>query len=120
MIYFFDSYAIMELIKKNPDYERFKRFNLVTSVLNVGEIYAIFLREDGKKKADGWFRNWNFELLEITSDVIVKAVYFRYLNKGKNLSLTDVVGYILSLKHKLKFLTGDNQFKDMPNVEFVK
>lgn len=120
MIYFFDTYAIIELIGGSSSYERFEEFRIVTSVLNIGEVYTIFLRNEGKERADKWFENCNFDLLEITPDDIIKAAYFRYINRKKNTSITDAVGYILSLKHNLKFLTGDRQFHNLPSVEFVK
>ena len=120
MTYFFDTYAIIELIGGSSSYKKFEEFRIVTSVLNIGEIYAIFLRNDGKGRADKWFEDCSFDLLEFTPDDIVKATYFRYINRQKNISITDSVGYVLSLKHKLEFLTGDRQFQNMPNVEFVK
>ena len=119
-MYFFDSYAIIELMKNNPNYDSFKDLKIITSVMNVGEVYNIILREKDKAMADEWFKNVNFELLEISSEFMVDAVYFRHINKNKNVSSTDAVGYTLSLKHKLKFLTGDKQFEKMPNVEFVR
>ena len=120
MTYFFDTYAIIELIEGSLSYNKFQDFRIVTSVLNVGEVYTIFLRNDGKNKADEWFENCNFDLLEITPNVIVKAAYFRHVNRKKDISITDAVGYSLSLQRKLKFLTGNMQFEKMPNVEFVK
>lgn len=107
-------------MKKNPNYERFGDFKIVTSVMNIGELYNIILREKGKAEADNWFGNFNFELVEISPEVMIKSVYFRYLNKNKNISSTDSVGYTLALKHNLKFLTVDKQFEKMSNVEFVK
>src|SRR3989344_9214321 len=111
MTFVHDTYAIIELMEGNPSYEQYQDFKIITSVLNIGEVYAILFRNDGKKKADEWFENFDFELLEILPKDIVKATYFRYINKKKNMSITDTVGYILSIKHKLKFLTGDRQFK---------
>lgn len=119
-MYFFDTYAIIEIMESNPNYEDFKNFKITTSVMNVGELYSIILREKSKLKADEWFYNFNCEILEISPEVMIKSVYFRHLNKNKNLSSTDAVGYTLSSKHNLKFLTGDKQFENMPNVEFVK
>lgn len=120
MEYFFDSYAIIEMHKGSIAYERFKDFIIITSVLNVGEIYQTFLRKHGKDTADKWFKDINFELLEITPKIIVEAIYFRFTHKKKDLSLVDAVGYILSIKYNLKFLTGDRQFENLQNVEFVK
>ncbi len=120
MAYFFDSYAIIELAESSPAYEQYKEFEVITSVLNIGEIYHLILRKKGKESADNWFKNTNFKLLEITPDIIIEAVYFRHSNKKSDFSLPDAVGYKLSLKHKLKFLTGDSQFKNIADVEFVK
>lgn len=120
MDYFFDSYAIIALAESDIAYDKYQGIEIVTIVLNVGEIYQIVLRKQGKEPADTWFKKINFKLLEITPEIIVEAVYFRHLHKKDDISLPDAVGYILSLKHNLKFLTGDKQFEKMPNVEFVK
>lgn len=120
MTYFFDTYAIIELIKLNPNYNRFDGLKIVTSVMNLGELYNIFLKDKGRKHADEFFEACNFEFLEISPKIMVEAVRFRYENRKGNVSLTDSVGYVLALEHKLKFLTGDRQFENMPNVEFVK
>ena len=40
--------------------------------------------------------------------------------KNKQRSIPDVMGYIIAKKYNAKFLTGDKEFKDVPNVEFVK
>ena len=120
MEYFSDSYAIIALAEGSQSYNKFQGMQIVTSILNIGEIYQIILRKHGKETADNWFKEINFELLEITPEIIINAIYFRHINKKKNLSLTDAVGYTLSLKHNLKFLTGDKQFKELPNIEYVK
>ena len=119
-MYFFDTYAIVEISESNPSYENFNNFKITTSIMNIGELYNIILREKGKLKADEWFANFNCELLEISPDVMIKSVYFRHINKNKNISSTDAVGYILAQENNLKFLTGDRQFEDVHNVEFVK
>ena len=120
MAFFFDSYAIIELSESSPSYDEYQGFEIITSVLNIGEIYQIILRKKGKESADNWFKNSNFRLLEITPEIIIEAVYFRHSNKKNDFSLPDAVGYKLSLKHNIKFLTGDRQFENLPNVEFIK
>jgi hypothetical protein len=47
-------------------------------------------------------------------------MHFKLQNRGKKFSYTDSIGYLISLRNRIKFLTGDKQFRDMPNVEFVK
>ena len=119
-MYFFDTYAIIEIYKGSKNYERFKSFNITTGVLNIGELYQLYLKREGKELADTWFDQMNFEILELSPEIIKEAVHFRFINKGKNISLVDAVGYVLSLKHKLRFLTGDQQFEKVSHVEFVK
>ena len=120
MSYFFDTYAIIELMKNNPNYEKFKEFEIITGIMNIGELYNIILRTKGKESADSWFKSCDFELLELTPEIMVKSIYLRFANKSKNISAADAIGYVTSLKHNLKFLTGDKQFEKMMNVEFVK
>ena len=40
--------------------------------------------------------------------------------KRLNISCADALGYRLSLKLKIKFLTGDTVFKELENVEYVR
>jgi len=37
-----------------------------------------------------------------------------------NINYVDAIGYSISFDSGIKFLTGDNEFKNLPNVEFVK
>lgn len=103
----------------NTSYEKYKNFPVKISILNVAEVYSIILRNKNKSEADKWLENYNFELLEISPKTIARAVHFRFMRKN-NISLTDAVGYTISLENNLKFLTGDKQFENMPNVEFIK
>ena len=119
-MYFFDTYAIIEIIRGNTNYEKYKREAIVTSSLNIGELYYINLKKHGKKTADYYYKNIKPDYLEITPICVVKAFYFRFINKKKGFSLIDCIGYILALDHGLIFLTGDIAFKGISNVEFVK
>ena len=119
-MYFFDSYAFIELLRGNPGYVRFKNTELATTKLNLMEVYYKILQEFGKKEADDFYDNMIKFTLEIHDNIIKEAVQFRLRNKSKNLSYVDCIGYVLAKSSGLKFLTGDRQFKDMENVEFVK
>jgi len=45
---------------------------------------------------------------------------FRKKNKKRNLSYTDCIGYVYATENDLIFLTGDKEFENLENVEFVK
>lgn len=38
----------------------------------------------------------------------------------KKLSYADCLGYIIALREKIEFFTGEDDFKGLHNVEFVK
>lgn len=120
MMYFFDTYAFFEIIQNNPDYARFKDEVLITTVLNLAELYYGLLQKIGKGKTDAWFERFKPDLLEFDLDIAKKAMAFRYANIKKKFSMVDCISYIVALKHGLKFLTGDPAFEGLPNVEFVK
>ena len=120
MNYFFDTYAIIEIIKENKHYEKFLDEELLTSILNVGELYYALLRDFGKKTAKQWQEKLKQTVLSPNLDDIVKAMEFRFKNRGKNLSFIDCVSYVMAKENKMKFLTGDKEFEGMDNVEFVK
>jgi hypothetical protein len=116
-MYFFDSYAIFEIINGNPAYHRFQDQIIITSVLNLGELYYGLLKQ-GSNKADVWFEQP--DLIEIDPETMKQAMLFRHAHKKKKLSMVDCVGYMLAQKLRFKFLTGDEQFREFSNVEFVK
>ena len=119
-MYFFDTYAIFEIINGNERYAKFKEYPLRVSVLNIAELYAGLLRDKGIEIAEKWYNKLIFDIIDITPNLIVEAVKFRYYHRKKDISLIDAVGYVLAKQYNLKFLTGDKEFKNMPNVEFVK
>ena len=43
-MYFFDTYAIIEIINGKPAYERFQQEQIITNVLNFGELYYFFFK----------------------------------------------------------------------------
>lgn len=119
-MYFYDTYAIIEILEENGNYLDFKEEVITTSVLNLFEVYYYLLRIYNERTADFWINNFNFNFLEIEPKIIVKSSKFKFDYKKENLSLVDCVGYILALKNNLKFLTGDEKFENKEKVEFVK
>jgi predicted nucleic acid-binding protein len=116
---FFDSYAIIEIIKGNENYDRYKEEIILTNTLNLAEIFYSLLREMDKVVAQRIIKQLNFEFIEISDDIALDSALLGFENKSKNLSYADCIGYVTALKNNFKFITGDKEFKDMDNVEFV-
>ncbi|MEK6952410.1 MAG: PIN domain-containing protein [Nanoarchaeota archaeon] len=118
--YFFDSYAIIELIKGNSNYARYVSEEVVITIFNLAEIYWAALNELNEKEAEEIYNQYKLNVIDIDDDILKEAIKFRKINKKKDLSYTDCIGYIYALRKNLKFLTGDKEFEEMDNVEFVK
>lgn len=117
--YFFDSYALIEIIEGNIKYNDYKNCSFIFTGLNLAEVYYSFLLRN-ESKAIMILKSYKDNIVEFSVDIIEKAMKFRLKNKKMNLSYADCIGYIYSCENNLKFLTGDEKFKNMKNVEFVK
>lgn len=119
--YFFDIYAFFEIICGNPDYEKYKKdISIITTRLNLMELHYGLLRLYDKKIAEYYFDKFSKYTKYIDNEIIKKANEFKLLHKKKGFSYVDCIGYILAKKLNAKFLTGDREFENLENVEFVK
>jgi len=118
---FFDTYALFEIIKGSKNYENYARgISIITTKLNLLELHYALLRVKGKEEADFYFEEFNQFCVRYNDEVLKEASEFRLNNYKRDLSYIDCVGYIVARKLGVKFLTGDQQFKEFDNVEFVK
>lgn len=120
MPYFFDSYAIIEMFQQAPNFGCYTNEKITITLLNLIEIAYYFHTNFGEDKARKVCDTLRESVIAISNEDIIQAVKFRHQNRKKSLSYADSVGYIYALSHGLVFLTGDDAFKSMPNVEFVK
>ncbi len=117
-IFFFDTYAFIEVIRGNPDYKRFESIPIITTIFNLAELNYIIKKEMSKEKADYYTQEYWVFVVEVALEDIKSAMDFKIKNKG--FSIPDAVGYIVAKKYGAKFLTGDPGFKGLQSVEFVK
>ena len=119
--FFYDTYALFEIFKGNKNYlDYISEIGIVTTKLNLMELYYGLLTEFGIDVAEFYYSKYREFCADASDTVIKTAMQFRAQHKKRNLSYIDCVGYIFADEMKIKFLTGDKEFKDMPNVEFVK
>ena len=120
-IFFLDTYALYELALGNESYkEYFAGFEFITTIMNLYELHYTLLRERLTSLAEDFFERFLPICVEIEPNTIKEAALFRLQNKKLDLSYVDALGYITAKKHGALFLTGDEGFKKLPNVEFVK
>ncbi len=118
--YFLDTYAIIEIIKGNKNYEKYLNFLFYTSIFNLYELYYILLRDRGEVFARNYFNNFKEFVIPINESSIFFASKFRIDFSKKKFSYIDALGYAMAFSNDVKFLTGDKEFENLENVEFVK
>ncbi|MEK6859321.1 MAG: PIN domain-containing protein [Nanoarchaeota archaeon] len=119
--YFFDSYAIIELMKGNPNYAKYVFEEVTITVFNLTEIYFSALNTQTEDVAEEIYNKYKESVVKLTDKIIQEAMKFRKkVYKDKKISYADAIGYTHALKNNMIFLTGDKEFKDLDNVEFVK
>jgi len=118
--FFFDSYAIVEIVAGNQSYSKFINEPVTITIFNLAEIYWSAILNLEEKKAEEIYETYSACIKTISDEVLKEAIKFRKKHKNKDLSYTDCIGYIYALKNNMKFLTGDREFEAMGNVEFIK
>ncbi len=120
IVYFFDSYAIIEILKENKNFEKYVNETATITIFNLAEIYWAALRDFDEEKANEIYEQYKEAVEEIDDETLKEAVKFRKEHKKQDLSYTDCIGYIYAKRNGMTFLTGDKEFEQMKNVEFVK
>ena len=118
--YFLDTYALMEIIKENKDYGKFRDTINFTGLMNLLELHYIISKNFDFEKADNIINSLKRILVSMTTEDIKEASRFRVKNIKQKFSYIDCLGYCAAKNRKLKFLTGDKEFKYIDDVEFVK
>ncbi len=119
-MYFFDTYAIIELLEGNPAYKPYLKKPFVLTKLNLIELHYHFLKKVDALEAHRVMMRHSPVVVDFDEEVINQANILRLQHKRRDLSTTDCVGYAYAKLHAIPFVTGDMQFKDFENVEFVK
>ena len=120
MNFFFDTYALIEIVKGNESYKKYAELVFTNNTLNLSEFYFFLLSKLGEGKANETLKKFNFSFLEVSEEIAKSAAKFRKDNYKRELSYIDCIGFLLSQDVGFKFLTGDEFFEKMENVEFVR
>ena len=118
--FFFDSYAFFEILKGNLNYKKYLDYNIITTKLNLYELYLGTLRESGEENAEIVFDKYFKFVIDFDEGVIKEAAKLKNKLNKRDVSMTDCIGYCLARQLNVPFLTGDNEFRDLEGVEFVK
>lgn len=119
--FFFDTYALYEIYEGKESYKDYMfDISIITTPLNLMELHYVILIKKGKEIADKVYDRLVKFAVVVTDEIIKEANSFRALHKKNKLSYVDCIGYVLAKSRNVKFLTGDKEFENLDNVEFVK
>lgn len=116
---FFDTYAIIETLKGNLNYAKFEDNEIIINNFVFAEL-CYNLYKDKNELAKKYLDMYAKHIYSVKPEWIEEAMQFRLKWGDRNVSITDCVGYIMAKKLAIPFLTGDKEFKEMENVEFVR
>lgn len=116
---FFDIYELIEIAKGYENYREYlESAEVITRRLNLIELYYAILRDFNATRAREHYSFYKTFTIDIPDDTIFEAMEFR--RGHSDLSYVDCIGYKIAEKEGVKFLTGDKDFQDLKNVEFVR
>lgn len=117
---FFDTYAMIEIIKGNENYRKYRGFGIILTKLNLFELYYSTMRDYGEGRARKELLKNSVFVVDFDNSIIENAAKLRFMFRKQNMSMTDCIGYIKARELGIRFLTGDRQFEFLPDVEFIK
>ncbi len=119
--YFYDSYAVLAYLTDHPKYSAYFEENTgVLTKLNLMEVTYRILIEHGLHAARRVLTAFSRYQIDFSQPDILGAMKLRssLKSRGLDISYADALGYYIAQKQHIRFLTGDQAFKDLPNVEF--
>jgi len=121
--FFCDSYAILAFTGGHPGYRKYFEGNDgALTKLNLIEIFYRSLEKHGHKAASDIVGTFSKYLVDFGLEEIAGAMKLRLELKreGRDLSYADALGYFLSRRMGIKFLTGDRAFQGLKGVEYLQ
>lgn len=119
--FYFDTYALVEITLGAEKYLKFREgVGILTNKLNLMELAYFMLRIKHEDKIDAVLRVYLRYNVEPSFNAMIEAVKMKFLHRKQKLSYIDCLGYMIARENNIKFLTGDEKFRNMDNVEFVK
>ena len=121
--FFYDSYAVLAYTSGHEGYRGyFEEHDGVLTKLNLLEVYHRSLEQHGPRAASEILNTFSKYLVDFGLGDISGAmkVRLRLKRERRDLSYSDALGYFLSQKLGIKFLTGDSAFRSLGGIEYLE
>jgi predicted nucleic acid-binding protein len=118
--FFYDTYSVLAYLSDSSGYAiYFEKNTGILTRLNLMEICHAILKRHGPKAAHQVLEACSAYEVEFSLSDVRSAMRLRHGLRNLELSYADALGYYISKKEGLKFLTGDRAFKELPGVEYL-
>src|SRR3990167_11331403 len=86
---FFDTYAFFEILRGNEEYKKYEKFKIVTTKLNLLELYFGLLKNVKEEKAEYYLKKYYSFVIEFNEEIIKDAAKLKNKLNKRNISMTD-------------------------------
>lgn len=118
--FFYDSYSVLAYLSDRPGYAvYFEKNTGILTRLNLMEICYAILRNHGPKAAHEVVEVYSKCEIDFSLSDVEAAMKLRHELRNLELSYADALGYYISKREGVDFLTGDKAFKGLPGVRFL-
>jgi uncharacterized protein len=118
MTRFFDTYAILGILKAEPAYASYREAGGYTHSMNLLES-IVHLARSGDPAPLRTVKTLRLSTVSAQDEDLLVAAALK-LGPKRGLSYVDALGYAIARRLNVAFLTGDSFFRDVPGVEFVR
>ncbi len=106
-------------MNKSPNYKNYIDGDMIINEFIFAE-FCYQLLKDNVKNPEEYLDELKLSIINPEPSVIWRAMKFRYKNKNRKMSMVDCISYVMAIELGVRFLTGDKEFQDLDNVEFIK
>jgi len=117
--FIYDTYAIIEIISGNIKYNNYLDKKIIINNFIYAELCFILIKNN-YPNLEEYLNRYSKFIAPLNPNIIKEAMKFRVRNKENDLSMTDCISYLMAKEFGIKFLTGDKEFENLENVEFIK
>ncbi len=110
----------MAIANGDPAFAKYITEDFVIPDTTLAEFHWVLLRDFSEQLAKEWSEKLAPYSKPADRELLLAATRFRFRYRKKNLSFFDAVGYVFSQRRRCAFVTGDEAFRELPGVEFLK
>jgi predicted nucleic acid-binding protein len=115
-----DTYALVAMVQADDAYAAYVREDFFIPDTTLAEFSWVLKRDFPELTKEVWLAQLANYCQPVDQGLLMNAMDFKWTHRKQDVSFFDAVGYVAALRERCPFVTGDDAFRSLPNVEFVK